>query len=103
MDIFCIDLGVLLDNRQITTLEEPENHSFHCLFDESRCYNSGFVVLGEKDPETSLHCLGLRLEETNVVIDAGRAAGSSEKSNTHITCRTCTGVHPNLLSMSRAL
>ncbi len=91
MDKFCIDLGVLLDNRQITTLEEPENHSFHCLFDESRCYNSGFVVLGEKDPETSLHCLGLRLEESNVVIDAGRAAGSSEKSNTHITCRTCTG------------
>ena len=91
MDIFCIDLGVLLDNRQITTLKEPENHSFHCLFDESRCYNSGFVVLGEKDPESSLHCLGLRLEESNVVIDAGRAAGSGKTSNTHITCRTCTG------------
>ena len=91
MDKFCIDLGNLLDNRQIVTLEEPENHSFHCLFDVSVCYNSGFVVLGEKNPETSLHCLGLRLEESNVVIDAGRAAGSSEKSNTHITCSTCTG------------
>ena len=66
MDIFCIDLGYLLDNPQITTLNEPENHSFHCLFDESVCYNSGFVVLGEKDFETSLHCLGLRLEESDV-------------------------------------
>lgn len=91
MDIFCIELGVLLDNPQITTLEEPENHSFHCLFDESVCYESGFVMLGEKDLETSLHCLGPRLEETEVVIAAGRAAGSSEKSDTHIICRTCTG------------
>lgn len=91
MDIFCIDLGYLLDNPQITTLNEPENHSFHCLFDESVCYNSGFVVLGEKDFETSLHCLGLRLEESDVVMAAGRAAGSKESSTTHVTCRTCSG------------
>ncbi len=91
MDIYCIELGVLLDNPQITTLEEPENHSFHCLFDESVCYNSGFVMLGEKDSNTSLHCLGPRLEESDVVINAGRAAGSGEKSTTHITCRSCTG------------
>jgi hypothetical protein len=91
MDIYCIQLGYLLDNPNITTLEEPENHSFHCLFDESLCYNSGFVVLGEKDSEASLHCLGLRLEESDVVMAAGRAAGSKESSSTHITCKTCSG------------
>jgi len=91
MDIFCIELGVLLDNRQITTLEGPENHSFHCLLDVPVCYNSGFMVLGEKDSKTSLHCLGPRLEESDVVIDVGRAAGSSAKSTTHTTCKTCSG------------
>lgn len=91
MDIFCIELGVLLDNPKITTLKEPENHSFHCLFDESVCYESGFVMLGEKDSLTSLHCLGPRLEQSDAAIAAGRAAGSSERSTTHITCRTCTG------------
>jgi len=91
MDIFCIELGVLLDNPQITTLEGPENHSFHCLLDVPVCYNSGFMVLGEKDSKTSLHCLGPRLEESDVVINSGRAAGSSAKSTTHTTCKTCSG------------
>ena len=91
MDIFCIELGVLLDSPNTKTLEEPENHSFHCLLDVGACRNSGFVVLGEKDPESSLHCLGLRLEETSTVVAAGRAAGSAERSGTHFTCKTCSG------------
>ena len=42
MDKFCIDLGTLLDNPRVKTLENPEKH---CLVDVSVCYKSGFNIL----------------------------------------------------------
>lgn len=92
MDSYCINLGHFLDNDNSVTLREPEEHSFHCLLDVPVCYNSGFNVLGEKDPQTGLHCLGYRIEDTEAVLTAGRAAGSNVKSDTHELCNTCSGV-----------
>ncbi|RHY35889.1 hypothetical protein DYB34_014171, partial [Aphanomyces astaci] len=33
MDNYCIDLGNLMDNPTVKTLEGPEVHSIHCLVD----------------------------------------------------------------------
>jgi len=92
IDSYCIELGHFLDNDDVVTLREPEQHSFHCLLDVPVCYNSGFNVLGEKDVQTGLHCLGFRLDETDKVLAAGRAAGSNVKSDdSHYTCNSCSG------------
>mmetsp|Transcript_6002 Transcript_6002/g.10092 ORF Transcript_6002/g.10092 Transcript_6002/m.10092 type:complete len:775 (-) Transcript_6002:103-2427(-) len=91
MDSYCIDLGHFLDNTAIVTLRQPEEHSFHCLLDVPVCYNSGFNVLGEKDPQTGLHCLGYRIDDKEAVLAAGRAKGSNVKSDTHYACDTCSG------------
>eukprot|EP00579_Thalassiosira_antarctica_P027634 CAMPEP_0202028584 /NCGR_PEP_ID=MMETSP0905-20130828/63530_1 /ASSEMBLY_ACC=CAM_ASM_000554 /TAXON_ID=420261 /ORGANISM="Thalassiosira antarctica, Strain CCMP982" /LENGTH=359 /DNA_ID=CAMNT_0048592299 /DNA_START=154 /DNA_END=1230 /DNA_ORIENTATION=- len=87
MDNFCIfdNQGFLLDNRDVTTLQNPEDHSFHCLMDVDFCFKSGFQVLGEKDPDTDRHCLGFRLDDTDAVLAAGRALGKRGY------CTTCTG------------
>ena len=60
------------------TLAEPENHSFHCLLDVPLCYESGYVVLADKDPNTGMHCLGYRLEESEVIREAGFGVGSDD-------------------------
>lgn len=91
MDSYCINLGHFLDNDNSVTLKEPEDHSFHCLLDVPVCYNSGFNVLGEKDPQTGLHCLGYRIDDKEAVLTAGRALGSNVKSDTHEACNTCSG------------
>ncbi|KAL7529281.1 hypothetical protein ACHAXR_002878 [Thalassiosira sp. AJA248-18] len=97
MDNFCIEFkdkgegGFLLDNQSVLTLQHPEEHSFHCLLDVSVCYQSGFQVLGEKNPDTDRHCLGFRLDDTDAVLAAGRAAGQSGY------CSSCAGdsdAHP---------
>lgn len=97
MDNFCIEFkdkgegGFLLDNQSVLTLQHPEEHSFHCLLDVSVCYESGFQVLGEKNPDTDRHCLGFRLDDTDTVLAAGRAAGQNGY------CSTCDGdsdAHP---------
>lgn len=85
MDRFCINRGTLLDDPSTVTLESPENHSFHCLLDVGACYESGFNVLGDKDPETGLHTLGYRLDDTDAVMAAGQATGQQGY------CSSCTG------------
>mmetsp|Transcript_27007 Transcript_27007/g.46062 ORF Transcript_27007/g.46062 Transcript_27007/m.46062 type:complete len:229 (-) Transcript_27007:190-876(-) len=87
MDNFCIfdNGGVLLDDSSVTTLQNPERHSYHCLLDVPVCYNSGFQVLGEKDPVTDRHCLGFRLDDTEAVLAAGRALGKKG------FCSNCKG------------
>ena len=85
MDQFCINRGTFLDKPDITTLEEPERHSFHCLLDVPDCKGSGYAVLGDKVEDTGLHCLGYRLDETQTVLDAGLAAGQKGY------CEDCTG------------
>ena len=81
----CIDRGTFLDNQSVKTLEEPEKHSFHCLLDVPQCKSSGYLVLGDKNPDTGMHCLGYRLGDTNTVLAAGLAAGRRG------TCTDCTG------------
>ena len=55
------------------TLAEPENHSFHCLLDVPRCSESGYVILTDKDPNTGMHCIGARLDDTQALLSAGFA------------------------------
>lgn len=87
MDNYCLFTtgGVLLDNPDVITLQYPEEHSFHCLLDVDVCYESGFQVLGDKDPATDRHCLGFRLDDIDAVLTAGRALGQNGY------CETCDG------------
>ena len=54
IDNFCIERGTFLDNDSLNTLESPEEHSFHCLLDVDLCKNSGYQVIGEKNPDTGI-------------------------------------------------
>ncbi|KAL9190054.1 hypothetical protein ACHAXT_007265 [Thalassiosira profunda] len=87
MDRWCIEEtgGTLLDNPSIISLQQPEEHSYHCLLDVGVCRRSGFVVLGPKNPATDRHCLGFRIDDGDAVLAAGRAAGRQGY------CTTCTG------------
>ena len=102
MDTYCISLGHLLDSENVVTLREPEQNSFHCLLDVPVCYKSGFNVLGEKDPQTGLYCLGYRIDSTETVLAAGRAAGSNAKSDSHYSCNTCSGAASDPVAGYRA-
>jgi len=87
MDNFCVENVRLLDNSRVKTLEQPEEHSFHCLLDVGICIRSGFQVLGPKNPETGMHCGGFRIDndESDVVLEAGRSLGRPGY------CSTCEG------------
>ncbi|KAJ3416142.1 hypothetical protein HDV05_002787 [Chytridiales sp. JEL 0842] len=50
MDNLCIDLGTLLDNPSVKTLQNPQEHTIHCLIDVKSCVNSGYAIL-EKIPD----------------------------------------------------
>lgn len=54
MDRYCIDLGVLFENRAIATLGAtgPVDHSVHCLIDVPHCLTSSFEVLNVLEDET---------------------------------------------------
>eukprot|EP00979_Chaetoceros_neogracilis_P005916 scaffold1143_cov214-Chaetoceros_neogracile.AAC.6 len=51
MDLYCIALGKLFDNKDIPTLSAigPIEHSVHCLIDVPHCIASPFEVLIEQD------------------------------------------------------
>lgn len=85
VDNFCIERGTFLDNDSVMTLENPEEHSFHCLLDVDLCKESGYQVIGDKNPDTGMHCLGFRLDDTDSVVSAGQAYGQQGY------CTTCTG------------
>ena len=89
MDKYCIDLGVLLDNSAIETLENPEQHSVHCLVDVSRCYNSGFNILLPNPSGSPAYALALKLDAAGnqMVIDEARRVGKPGAGH----CTTCTG------------
>ena len=85
IDNFCIERGTFLDNPSLNTLENPEEHSFHCLLDVDVCQEGGYQVIGDKNPDSGMHCLGFRLDDTDTVLSAGQAAGQEGY------CTTCTG------------
>mmetsp|Transcript_10310 Transcript_10310/g.15605 ORF Transcript_10310/g.15605 Transcript_10310/m.15605 type:complete len:314 (+) Transcript_10310:3-944(+) len=102
MDNFCIERGTLLDKSSVTTMENPELHSYHCLLDVGVCINSGYQVLGDKDPISGLHCPGLRIDETDRVLSAGRAHGTTQSDPDFFSCDTCTGPDGNPIAGYRA-
>jgi hypothetical protein len=103
MDTFCIERGTLLDNASVTTMKNPELHSYHCLLDVPVCYQSGFNVLGELDPNAGLYCLGLRVDDTEAVLAAGRAHGTTTASDPNFfPCTTCSGPYTNPIAGYRA-
>jgi len=84
MDSYCINRGRLLDKPSLETLQNPEQHSVHCLVDVGLCTSSGFEVLSETANSEGLHCRAYQMDQagTNMAITLGRAIG---------VCSTCTG------------
>ena len=85
----CIERGTLLDNSRIVSLEQPQKHSLHCLFDVSVCREGGYTVLGPTQRSNNLHCLGYRIDNSNTVINIGRALGQKGY------CSSCTNTNNN--------
>ena len=78
MDTYCLDLGHLLDNKQVVTLEQPSLHSLHCLVDVRRCYESSFNMLVENPSSSGTpYCVAYSLghEATNTMLQRAREHG----------------------------
>lgn len=75
MDSYCIDLGVLFEDRSVRTLsaEGPTQHSVHCLIDVQQCYTSPFEVLNEL--EDGSFGRYWRLESNDMLIAYAKANG----------------------------
>ena len=93
MDFFCIELGTLFDSGgAIVTLEQPEQHSVHCLIDVQRCRESPYEILSEPESDGQLYGRAFRVN------DAGKAGlqalaaatGATNPENTP-ACTECTG------------
>ena len=84
MDTFCINLGVLLDNSKVKTLENPEKHSVHCLVDVGVCYKSGFNILQPNPSGSPAYANAFRLDGVGnqKVLEVARANGNCD------TCRS---------------
>ena len=83
MDKFCIDRGTLLDNPSVTTLENPEKHTVHCLVDVRACYSSGFNLLLPNPSGSPAYAYAIRLDDVGnqKVLEVARANGICD------TCR----------------
>ncbi len=81
MDYFCIKSVRMIDNGK-KTLEEPVEHTVHCLLDVDICYNSHFEVLVDPEQSGDLYTRGYRLTDGSKqrMLDLGRSIGS---------CSTC--------------
>jgi len=86
MDEYCIDLGKLLDAQSVATLENPEEHSVHCLVDVPRCYETPFHVLTEPSlfSGDTTYGPGWAVSDNTVLLTTSRALGDS-------SCTTCEG------------
>ena len=84
MDEFCIELGYLLDNSRIATLEGPDEHSVHCLVDVPVCVDSHFEVLLDPNVPGDLYTRGYRISEgpgKDMIVNLARSVGR---------CSTCS-------------
>jgi len=88
MDTYCINLGTLLDKSTVKTLENPGEHSVHCLVDVGVCHESGFELLREPVAPSTLYTRAYKLDATGnkLALDLGRATGDKSQG-----CGTCTG------------
>eukprot|EP00980_Cylindrotheca_fusiformis_P001611 scaffold363_cov56-Cylindrotheca_fusiformis.AAC.30 len=89
MDTFCINRGTLLDNPSVVSLEEPDQHSVHCLVDISSCYTSPFemLVAPVDTKETKKYSRGWRFDDAGrqKLLELGRDTGDMD-----LGCTTCT-------------
>ena len=76
--------GTLLDNSSVTTLLNPEKHSFHCLLDVPVCVGSQYHILSPPPAGETLYGTGWMVESNDMLITAGRALGSKADG-----CTTC--------------
>jgi len=83
MDTFCIERGTLLDNPSVATLEEPGEHSIHCLVDVNSCVSSPFEVLLDPTTAGQSYQRGWRLDDEAhaMAVQLAQSVGS---------CSTCT-------------
>lgn len=94
MDTYCVNLGVLLDNPTVKTLQQPEIHSYHCLVDVPRCIADGYEMLAEaslseNDEFPYGRFLRLNAAGNEKVINLARNYGKPGP------CSTCTGMLGN--------
>ncbi|RHY97376.1 hypothetical protein DYB31_015420 [Aphanomyces astaci] len=61
MDNYCIDLGKLMDNPTVKTLEGPEVHSIHCLVDLKPCVDSLYTLLAPPENGSKLYTVKYQL------------------------------------------
>lgn len=82
MDYYCIELGSLLDNPSVRTLEGPDEHSIHCLVDVGPCIGSEFEILTPPLAGSSTYRRSWRVTEDtkSTLVDLAREIGS---------CSTC--------------
>lgn len=63
MDRLCIDLGTLLDNGDVKTLEEPYEHSIHCLVDIASCRRGPFEILTDPVGNSSRYVRSYQVDD----------------------------------------
>jgi hypothetical protein len=68
----------------VTTLLNPEMHSFHCLLDVSVCNSSPYYILVPPAEGDNMYSVGWQLSSNDMAQAAGRALGSQSSG-----CSTC--------------
>ncbi|CAB9497341.1 expressed unknown protein [Seminavis robusta] len=87
MDEFCIDFGKLLDAQEFETLNNPEEHTMHCLVDVPKCYDTPFHILSAPLPgDTMMYGPGWAVSNNTELLTLGRQIGDLEGG-----CTTCDG------------
>jgi len=74
-----------MDYPEFATLENPEEHSSHCLLDVPICYESPFHILTDPRPDNAPNTYGpgWAAADNALLITVGRQLGQ---------CDTCTGI-----------
>lgn len=80
MDTYCINRGRLLDNPDLGSLTNPDQHSVHCLVDVPICYDGGFELLLDPVPPEATHCRAYTLDSAgrDLVLEHARAIGDCD-------------------------
>ena len=83
MDSYCINRGTLLDNQDLSALENPSEHTVHCMVDVDHCREGGYEVLRDAISPSSTYCRAYRLDDVgnSLFIEYARSVGS---------CSTCS-------------
>lgn len=100
MDTYCIERGQLLDNPSLNTLEDPQEHTLHCLADVAQCVNSGFEVLQDPGADSGkIYCRAFKLDSTGntMALDLIKKTGSQS-----LGCKVCDSPGGNLKKGFRA-